>query len=202
MISSPRREREKRRSPGSAPDHLGQRSFTYPGRSRASSDPAVYSLRDLPQPLPGLCAHSAVMPMGHVYPGPIGKILTPQMEGLDRAGALVGASSLCGACGEVCPVRIPIPDLIRRLRTSASMRTTAARLPVRGHKRTLAETMIWKGWELANRSPAINRVGTRLASAMGDHLPKVGPLNSGRGFAMHRWWPVAAFTIVYAKRGE
>jgi L-lactate dehydrogenase complex protein LldF len=40
---------------------------------------------------------------GHVYPGPIGKILTPQMEGLERAGVLATASSLCGACGEVCP---------------------------------------------------------------------------------------------------
>jgi L-lactate dehydrogenase complex protein LldF len=47
---------------------------------------------------------------GHVYPGPIGKILTPQMEGLEEAGVLATASSLCGACGEVCPVRIPIPD--------------------------------------------------------------------------------------------
>jgi L-lactate dehydrogenase complex protein LldF len=56
---------------------------------------------------------------GHVYPGPIGKILTPQMEGLERTGVLATASSLCGACGEVCPVQIPIPDLIRRLRNES-----------------------------------------------------------------------------------
>ena len=56
---------------------------------------------------------------GFVYPGPIGKILTPQMAGLRSAGDLATASSLCGACGEVCPVKIPIPDLIRRLRNDA-----------------------------------------------------------------------------------
>src|SRR5262249_42044498 len=41
-----------------------------------------------------------------VYPGPIGTILTPQLEGLDRRPDLLKASSLCGACGEVCPVGI------------------------------------------------------------------------------------------------
>jgi len=39
------------------------------------------------------------------YPGPIGKILTPQMKGLHEAGHLADASSLCGACVEVCPVK-------------------------------------------------------------------------------------------------
>ena len=58
---------------------------------------------------------------GSVYPGPIGAILTPQlrgMEGDDRGGAasLPYASSLCGACGEVCPVKIEIPRLLTHLR--------------------------------------------------------------------------------------
>lgn len=50
------------------------------------------------------------------YPGPIGKILTPQMKGLHEAGHLADASSLCGACVEVCPVKIPITDILLRLR--------------------------------------------------------------------------------------
>lgn len=113
---------------------------------------------------------------GHVYPGPIGKILTPQMEGLERTGALVTASSLCGACGEVCPVKIPIPDLIRRLRNESYDQEKTAVVPGGGYKKNLAETMVWKGWELANRLPALNEMGTRMAGAMGKHLPKVGPL--------------------------
>ena len=113
---------------------------------------------------------------GHVYPGPIGKILTPQMEGLERTGALVTASSLCGACGEVCPVKIPIPDLIRRLRNESYDQEKAAVVPGGGYKKNLAETMVWKGWELANRLPVLNEMGTRMAGAMGRHLPKVGPL--------------------------
>jgi L-lactate dehydrogenase complex protein LldF len=51
-----------------------------------------------------------------VYPGPIGAILTPQLEGLDRAPTLPWASSLCGACYEVCPVKIDIPQVLVHLR--------------------------------------------------------------------------------------
>lgn len=53
-----------------------------------------------------------------VYPGPIGAILTPQLKGLedDGAASLPYASSLCGACYEVCPVKINIPDVLVHLR--------------------------------------------------------------------------------------
>jgi L-lactate dehydrogenase complex protein LldF len=113
---------------------------------------------------------------GHVYPGPIGKILTPQMEGLERTGVLATASSLCGACGEVCPVQIPIPDLIRRLRNESYDQEGTAVVEGGGYKQNLVETMVWKGWELANRAPVFNELGTRVAGTMGKHLPTVGPL--------------------------
>lgn len=53
-----------------------------------------------------------------IYPGPIGAILTPQLKGLDDKGAasLPYASSLCGACYEVCPVKINIPEVLVHLR--------------------------------------------------------------------------------------
>jgi len=56
---------------------------------------------------------------GSVYPGPIGAILTPQLRGTGSTvdQSLPYASSLCGACFDVCPVRIPIPDLLVHLRT-------------------------------------------------------------------------------------
>src|SRR5581483_9498144 len=53
---------------------------------------------------------------GSTYPGPIGAILTPMLSGLDAAGSLPYASSLCGACYEVCPVKINIPEVLVHLR--------------------------------------------------------------------------------------
>jgi len=51
-----------------------------------------------------------------VYPGPIGAILTPQLVGVEIAGSLPYASSLCGACYDVCPVKINIPEILVHLR--------------------------------------------------------------------------------------
>ena len=56
---------------------------------------------------------------GSVYPGPIGAILTPQLVGIERAPSLPFASSLCGACYEVCPVKIDIPAVLLHLRAAA-----------------------------------------------------------------------------------
>jgi L-lactate dehydrogenase complex protein LldF len=56
---------------------------------------------------------------GSVYPGPIGAILTPQLEGIENHASLPYASSLCGACYEVCPVKIDIPRVLVHLRAKA-----------------------------------------------------------------------------------
>jgi L-lactate dehydrogenase complex protein LldF len=53
---------------------------------------------------------------GATYPGPIGAILSPQLLGTKIAGDLPFASSLCGACAEICPVKIPIPEILLHLR--------------------------------------------------------------------------------------
>jgi L-lactate dehydrogenase complex protein LldF len=63
---------------------------------------------------------------GSVYPGPIGAILTPQLVGIDAAPSLPFASSLCGACYEVCPVKIDIPEVLVHLR-AAAVRAAAPR---------------------------------------------------------------------------
>jgi L-lactate dehydrogenase complex protein LldF len=54
-----------------------------------------------------------------VYPGPIGAIITPQLEDSESADSLPFASSLCGACYEVCPVKIDIPKILIHLRGRA-----------------------------------------------------------------------------------
>jgi L-lactate dehydrogenase complex protein LldF len=53
---------------------------------------------------------------GWVYPGPIGAVLTPQLIGVEEAGNLPNASTFCGRCESVCPVRIPLPGLMRHWR--------------------------------------------------------------------------------------
>ena len=56
---------------------------------------------------------------GWVYSGPIGALVTPELTGIGQARELPFASSLCGACREVCPVKINIPDLLLHLRSEA-----------------------------------------------------------------------------------
>ncbi|MEO7274145.1 MAG: LutB/LldF family L-lactate oxidation iron-sulfur protein [Vicinamibacterales bacterium] len=53
---------------------------------------------------------------GSIYSGPIGAILTPQLQGMEHSTTLPYASSLCGACYEVCPVKINIPEILIHLR--------------------------------------------------------------------------------------
>lgn len=115
MITSPRRPGEK---DGPQEVHL---VLLDNGRSRMYADP---ELRDALRCI--RCAacmnHCPVYvrlgghAYGTVYPGPIGTVIEPQFQGLAAQGELASASTLCGACAEVCPVRIPLPRLINRLR--------------------------------------------------------------------------------------
>jgi L-lactate dehydrogenase complex protein LldF len=74
---------------------------------------------------------------GSVYPGPIGAILTPQLIGIENAASLPFASSLCGACYEVCPVKIDIPTVLLHLRGQA----VAAKAPA--PERLVMRTVAW-----------------------------------------------------------
>ena len=62
---------------------------------------------------------------GSVYAGPIGAILTPQLQEMHHAQSLPYASSLCGACYEVCPVKINIPEVLIHLRNKVVEQNTA-----------------------------------------------------------------------------
>ena len=53
---------------------------------------------------------------GWVYSGPMGAVLIPNLIGLDEASHLPNASTLCGKCEDVCPMRIPLPGMLRALR--------------------------------------------------------------------------------------
>ncbi|MEI8028541.1 MAG: LutB/LldF family L-lactate oxidation iron-sulfur protein [Comamonadaceae bacterium] len=99
---------------------------------------------------------------GTTYPGPIGAIISPHMLGLDSTYPLAFASTLCGACSEVCPVKIPIPDILVRLRNEAQARPDSEEATLRGSgaARTTSAATIWSVW-----SQVYSRVGLyRLAS--------------------------------------
>jgi L-lactate dehydrogenase complex protein LldF len=81
---------------------------------------------------------------GSVYPGPIGSVITPQLIGIEKATQLPYASSLCGACREVCPVKIDIPRLLLHLRSEISS----------GHKTGhTKERLAFKFWAMIMTRP-------------------------------------------------
>jgi L-lactate dehydrogenase complex protein LldF len=85
---------------------------------------------------------------GTTYPGPIGAIVSPHMLGLDKTYPLAFASTLCGACNEVCPVKIPITDILVRLRNEAQAKpeTEDATLRGSGAARTRVASTVWSVW--------------------------------------------------------
>jgi L-lactate dehydrogenase complex protein LldF len=91
------------------------------------------------------------------------------MEGLERAGVLATASSLCNACEDVCPVKIPIPRLLRRLRHD---------MAAGDGTRDPAERLAWKGWQLMNRVPLVNALVLKAGGLLGSRLPAAGPLKA------------------------
>ena len=104
---------------------------------------------------------------GTVYPGPIGSLLEPQRLDLDRIGSLTSACSLCGACGEICPVEILLPDLINRLRAEAVRPAPEADdLPGAGSLRRDGEALAWALWRWLYRSPRIYRGFLWLATRL------------------------------------
>lgn len=111
-----------------------------------------------------------------VYPGPIGSILTPQVEGVGRRHELPHASSLCGACGEVCPVMIPIPKLLVRLRREASHRLPGTTVEGAGEARSGSEDLSWSLWGWLFGHPGAYRTATWFATRFWGMVPAWGPL--------------------------
>jgi len=94
---------------------------------------------------------------GWVYSGPIGALVTPTLMGIREGRELPFASSLCGACREVCPVRINIPDLLLHLRSEAQTHA-----PVKAAS-LLSERHMFRLWAWVMRHPRLYTLGSRLA---------------------------------------
>jgi L-lactate dehydrogenase complex protein LldF len=110
---------------------------------------------------------------GHNYPwvysGPIGAIITPQFHSITEDGWLPFASSLCGACAEVCPVKIEIPKLLLKLRSEV----TQARQRQGGSGLERLAFRIF-AWVMAH--PRIYSLGGRVGAKLAPLIPPIGPL--------------------------
>lgn len=132
---------------------------------------------------------------GSVYPGPIGAVITPLLNGLENATPLPHASTLCGMCKEVCPVDIDIPRMLLDLRHE---------LVEQGHK-----DMVWrvgmKAWAFGNQSPSRFAVGGKMTAAIANRLKPQklpGPL---AGWTKYRTAPTFApksFRQLWRERQE
>jgi L-lactate dehydrogenase complex protein LldF len=100
---------------------------------------------------------------GSVYPGPIGAVLSPQLTGVAANASLPFASSLCGACYEVCPVAIDIPTMLVHLRSEAVDSARRRRL---SPERSLMAATAWtmadsERWTRALRAGRLGRLAAR-----------------------------------------
>jgi L-lactate dehydrogenase complex protein LldF len=168
------------------------------GRSNVLDDPATWNALHCIRC--GACLNNCPVyrrvggwAYGWVYPGPIGSILTPQLLGMKQAGKLPFASSLCGACGEVCPVKIDIPHQLVHLRHRA--------VNERSPMKSLSERLMWWTWSwlMAGRlryklTMWGVRQGVRMARFLPWHPGKLGAWTRGRelpevpGPAFRKWW--------------
>ena len=102
---------------------------------------------------------------GWVYPGPMGAVLTPSLIGVDKAGHLPNASTFCGRCESVCPMRIPLPKMMRNWRE-------------REYERHLTPVTIRKpleAWAYLAKRPKL------YAAAMGPAIWGLGKLGQSKG---------------------
>jgi L-lactate dehydrogenase complex protein LldF len=136
---------------------------------------------------------------GWVYPGPIGSILTPMYVGLENALDLPQASTMCNQCGVVCPVKIPLPDLQRKLREKEFERNL----------RPWYERLGLKAWGWLAAHPAIygltTRIGIRALRLLADSRGMIRKLPLGGGWTDERDMPAPSgrtFREIYAARRD
>jgi L-lactate dehydrogenase complex protein LldF len=172
------------------------------GRTRVLADPvgrqALYCIRC--SACLNICPvyeRTGGHPYQSVYPGPIGAILTPQLAGVENAGSLPYASSLCGACYDVCPVKINIPEVLVHLRGEV-VRQKQGRDDPHGWPDAEALAMkllagIFASPRRYERAQRLARLGQGLLVREGmiEHLP--GPLAGWT--AMRDVYPVASPTF-------
>ncbi|HEY8561982.1 MAG TPA: LutB/LldF family L-lactate oxidation iron-sulfur protein [Pyrinomonadaceae bacterium] len=125
---------------------------------------------------------------GSVYPGPIGAVITPQLVGIGKTSQLPYASSLCGACREVCPVKIDIPELLLHLRAEVAERATE---PV---KRKFGEKLAFRLYSLAWSRSSVYKLGTKISRLMQKFVARDEKIGEQKGFLSKLVPPLGAWT--------
>lgn len=136
---------------------------------------------------------------GWVYPGPMGSILTPSYAGMENAIDLPNAATLCNQCGVVCPVKIPLPELMRKMREQqmeAGLKPWTERAALR----------LW-GWVAGQ--PALyalgTKIGARLLKWMGGSEKLIHRLPLASGWTGGRDFPAPegrTFRELYRERNK
>ncbi|MDF0727093.1 LutB/LldF family L-lactate oxidation iron-sulfur protein [Cytobacillus sp. S13-E01] len=109
---------------------------------------------------------------GSIYPGPIGAVLSPLLGGYDEYKELPFASTLCGACTEACPVKIPLHDLLIKHRRN---------IVEEQGKAGVGEKLAMKGFSLAASSPKLYNLGSKAAPTMMGPFSSEGRIKKGPG---------------------
>jgi len=122
---------------------------------------------------------------GWVYPGPIGAVVTPALIGIDKARHLPNASTFCGRCEEVCPMRIPLPKLLRHWREKEFEK----------HLQPVAARWGLGVWAFLAKRPRLYRAATRIAARVlasrGKGTGRIASLPLASGWTATRDFPAA-----------
>lgn len=120
---------------------------------------------------------------GWVYPGPMGSVLTPLMVGLREGAHLPNASTLCGRCQEVCPMSIPLPQMLRAHREHE----------FREHVTAAGTRTGLRAWAFLARRPGLYRlltgIGMRVLSGLGGRAGRLRKLPLAGGWTAARDLP-------------
>jgi L-lactate dehydrogenase complex protein LldF len=129
---------------------------------------------------------------GSVYPGPIGAVITPQLSGFSKTSQLPYASSLCGACREVCPVKIDIPQLLLHLRSEIVEGIHRDDTSVK--KRSAGERLAFRMLAITMTRPWLYRASTKLGRLLQRTIVRKGRIGKVSNGIASFAQPLAAWT--------
>lgn len=136
------------------------------------------------------------------YPGPIGEVISPNLFGIDKTGDILSFCSLCTRCSEVCPVKIPLATLIRRLRANKVGEGSHPPVGAQNLKIPFKEKTAFKIFRIAASNPGIWQFALATAPAMnglmlGMNLQQVLPVV--KDWAHFHKMPALARGNIYSK---
>ena len=132
---------------------------------------------------------------GSVYPGPIGAVITPQLIGIGKAAQLPYASSLCGACREVCPVKIDIPELLLHLRSEVVEGSLSGTAALHGPAKSKPlERLAFRLYAFAWSSPRLYEWGMRIGRVLQRFAVRDGRIGKAGRLVSRLVPPLGAWT--------